>query len=150
MTESEAIARLKLGKIEGLETLVQLYQVKALKMAYLTTRNYTLAEDVVQSAFVHAYEHIHQFNYSRAFMVNAELTAGGMAGKSENAEEIVWYDNLLNQRGSEWTLVVTEISEEGATCTWEGGYQCTVTRPASGTPKRFTSGGPWTFRFTLP
>lgn len=82
MTETEAIAKLKQGNIDGLETLVQLYQVKALKMAYLTTRDYALAEDVVQSAFVHAYERITQFDSSRPFgpwflksVVNAALRA---------------------------------------------------------------------------
>lgn len=67
MDETEAIAQLKRGNIAGLETLVRLYQVKALQMAYLTTRNYAMAEDVVQSAFIHAYENFAQFDTRRPF-----------------------------------------------------------------------------------
>ena len=67
MQESEAISRLKRGDISGLESLVQLYQVQALQVAYLTTRNYALAEDVVQASFLRAYERIAQFDSKRPF-----------------------------------------------------------------------------------
>lgn len=67
MQESEAIARLKNGDISGLETLVELYQVQALQAAYLTTGDYPLSEDIVQTAFLRAYKYIHRFDTSRPF-----------------------------------------------------------------------------------
>ncbi|HUS16395.1 MAG TPA: RNA polymerase sigma factor [Chloroflexia bacterium] len=65
--EQEAITRLKRGDIGGLEWLVECYQVEARQAAYLITGNYALAEDLVQSAFVRAYERIHQFDAGRPF-----------------------------------------------------------------------------------
>ncbi|MBE3119263.1 MAG: RNA polymerase subunit sigma-24, partial [Candidatus Atribacteria bacterium] len=62
MIESEAIARLKEGDISGLETLVKVHQLKAVRTAYLIVRDYFLAEDVVEDAFLRAYERINQFD----------------------------------------------------------------------------------------
>ncbi len=67
MDEREAIARLKQGDIDGLEALVRLYQVRAVRAAYLVTRDRPLAEDVVQSAFLRVYERIDQFDPARPF-----------------------------------------------------------------------------------
>ena len=67
MTEREAITRLKAGDPGGLETLVRLYQVKALKVSYLISHDYAVSEDVVQSAFVRVYEQIRQFDSDRPF-----------------------------------------------------------------------------------
>ncbi|HEY0070533.1 MAG TPA: RNA polymerase sigma factor [Chloroflexia bacterium] len=65
--ESEAIIRLKQGDIGGLETLVRLHQTKAIRASYLISYNYTLAEDIVQAAFLRAYEQIAQFDARRPF-----------------------------------------------------------------------------------
>lgn len=62
MQEYEAIARLKQGDIGGLETLVKNHQLRATRAAYLIIRDYDLAEDVVEDAFLRAYERIHQFD----------------------------------------------------------------------------------------
>lgn len=67
MNEQEALARLQRGDISGLEKLVRLYQVQALRAAYLITQDRPLAEDVVQEAFLRAYERIHQFDDTRPF-----------------------------------------------------------------------------------
>lgn len=67
MEEHEAIARLKAGDIGGLEILVHRYQVPALKVAVLIGRDYALAEDIVQAAFLRAYERIDQFDAARPF-----------------------------------------------------------------------------------
>ncbi|MDQ3930515.1 MAG: sigma-70 family RNA polymerase sigma factor [Chloroflexota bacterium] len=82
MEESEAISRLKRGDIGGLESLVMLYQGQALRVAYLTTRDYALAEDVVQASFLRAYERIAQFDSSKRFgpwfirsVINNSITA---------------------------------------------------------------------------
>jgi RNA polymerase sigma-70 factor (ECF subfamily) len=67
MQEQEAVARLQRGDIGGLETLVRLYQEPALHAAVLVCRDAALAEDLVQAAFVRAYERIGQFDARRAF-----------------------------------------------------------------------------------
>lgn len=67
MEEQEAIARLKQGDIRGLEVLVRKYQLQATRTAYLITRDHALAEEIVQSAFLRAYERIGQFDAGRPF-----------------------------------------------------------------------------------
>jgi len=65
--EQDAIARLKHGDIGGLETLVRRYQVPAVRAAFLVTHDRALAEDIVQAAFVRAYERIKHFDARRPF-----------------------------------------------------------------------------------
>lgn len=65
--ERQAIARLKRGDLAGLEVLVRRYQVQAVHAAYLVVHERTLAEDVVQAAFLHAAEKIGQFDEARPF-----------------------------------------------------------------------------------
>ncbi len=67
MDERTAIARLKQGDIGGLEILVRLHYDRALRAAYLITRDYALSEDIVQAAFVRAYERIHQLKEEKPF-----------------------------------------------------------------------------------
>lgn len=67
VNERDAIERMKRGEIDGLELLVKTYQVQAVRTAMLITRDRPLAEDVVQSAFITAYERIHQFDSSKPF-----------------------------------------------------------------------------------
>ncbi len=67
MDERRAIRRLKGGEPAGLEELVQAHQVRAVRVAYLICRDRPLAEDVVQSAFVKAYEKIETFDEERSF-----------------------------------------------------------------------------------
>lgn len=67
MEEAEAIARLKQGDVGGLEVLVQRYQLQAVRTAFLITRDRALAEDLVQAAFVRAYERIEQLDAGRPF-----------------------------------------------------------------------------------
>lgn len=67
MEEQQAIARLKEGDIGGLETLVRMHQVRAVRAAFLVTRDRALAESIVQEAFLRAYERIHQFESGRPF-----------------------------------------------------------------------------------
>ena len=67
MDEHQALAQLRRGDIGGLELLVQLYQVKAVRTAYLITRDRALAEDIAQSAFLRVHERIHQYNPDRPF-----------------------------------------------------------------------------------
>src|SRR5438874_5092715 len=67
MDDREAVARLQRGDIGGLEPLVHRYQVRAVRAAYLVTRDLALADDVMQAAFLKAYERIGQFDARRPF-----------------------------------------------------------------------------------
>lgn len=67
MEDRIAVFRIKQGDLNGLETLVNRYQVKAVHAAYLIVYDRALAEDVVQSAFVKVAERIHQFDEERPF-----------------------------------------------------------------------------------
>jgi RNA polymerase sigma-70 factor (ECF subfamily) len=67
MDEQQAIQRLKRGDIGGLEILVNVYQVRAVRTAYLITRDVALAEDVVQDAFLQTYRSIRHFDQDRPF-----------------------------------------------------------------------------------
>ncbi|HEY3311838.1 MAG TPA: RNA polymerase sigma factor [Anaerolineales bacterium] len=65
MDEQQAIQQLKSGDIGGLEFLVMRYQVKAVRTAYLITRDLGLAEDIVQDSFVRAFHSIRGFDETR-------------------------------------------------------------------------------------
>jgi RNA polymerase sigma-70 factor (ECF subfamily) len=67
MDEQQAIQRLKNGDIGGLEYLVMSYQVKAVRAAFLITRDSGLAEDVVHDTFIHVYHSIGSFDANRPF-----------------------------------------------------------------------------------
>ena len=66
-SEQDAIARLKGGDLEGMETLVHRYQLQAIRAVYLITGELAAAEDIVQAAFLRAAERIHQFDDRRPF-----------------------------------------------------------------------------------
>ena len=67
MDELGAIRRLKAGDIGGLEVLVTLYQVRAVRAAFLVTREAAQAEDAVQEAFLQTYRSIRHFDENRPF-----------------------------------------------------------------------------------
>ena len=67
MNDKEAVRRIRRGDSSGLEALVMRYQVEAARVAYLITRDRQLADDVMQTAFVLAYERIEQYDPSRPF-----------------------------------------------------------------------------------
>ena len=67
LEEKLAVARLKQGDLDGMETLVKRHQVRAVSAAFLVVRDQKLAEDIVQDAFIHAAEKIDQFDESKPF-----------------------------------------------------------------------------------
>ncbi|HET7089464.1 MAG TPA: sigma-70 family RNA polymerase sigma factor [Anaerolineae bacterium] len=109
MEERPAIARLKQGDIGGLETLVRIYQVRAVRAAYLVVRDRALAEDIVQAAFVRAYERIGQFDANRPFgpwflksVINDSLKAITQQQRNVSLdweaerEDTTWADRLID------------------------------------------------------
>ena len=94
MDEQRAIQRLKQGDIGGLEFLVARHQVKAVRTAYLITRDLGLAEDVVQDSFLQAFRSIRGFDSTRLFepwfmrsVVNASVKMMQRSAKQVEAGE---------------------------------------------------------------
>ena len=87
MNEAEAIQRLKKGDIRGMDTLVLMHQDKALRTAYLITRDDDTAKDAVQEAFLRIYQRIQYFDETRPFepylMRSVVNTAINMAQKKQ-------------------------------------------------------------------
>jgi RNA polymerase sigma-70 factor (ECF subfamily) len=82
MDDLQAIHRIQRGDMSGLEVLMHRYQVKAMRAAFLITRDEGQAQDVVQETFIRMYQRIHQFDEARPFepylmrsVVNASLNA---------------------------------------------------------------------------
>jgi RNA polymerase sigma-70 factor (ECF subfamily) len=82
LEEKLAVARLKQGDLNGMETLVKRYQVQAVYAAYLIVRDIHLAEDLTQAAFLRAAQKIAQFDPERPFkawflrsVINAAIKA---------------------------------------------------------------------------
>jgi len=67
MEEQQAIVLLKQGDNRGLEVLVQLYYLQAVRASYLIIQDKQLAEDTVQTSFINLIHKIHQFDESRSF-----------------------------------------------------------------------------------
>jgi RNA polymerase sigma-70 factor, ECF subfamily len=108
MDDLQAIRRLKTGDIGGLEILIACYQAKAVRTAYLVTRDEPMAEDVVQDAFVRFYERARQFDETRPFepyflrmVVNAALNAvekeKHAAAVPDEAMDLYSLERLLNR-----------------------------------------------------
>jgi RNA polymerase sigma-70 factor (ECF subfamily) len=103
MDEHQAIQRLKKGDIGGLEFLVMSHQKKAMRTAFLITRDAGLAEDVVQDSFLQAYRAIGGFDETRPFepwflrsVVNASVKAMQKSAKQaeawDDADESIFVD----------------------------------------------------------
>lgn len=67
MDETKAIAQLKAGDISGLQMLVEIYQIEAIQAACIITGDRAIAEDIVQAAFLRAFDKIRGFDETRPF-----------------------------------------------------------------------------------
>ncbi|HEX8996622.1 MAG TPA: RNA polymerase sigma factor [Ktedonobacterales bacterium] len=65
MDEVEAIRRCQRGDMDGLEPLVERHQAQALRLAYLLTGDWGLAEDITQDSFIQAFRNIRRFTEGR-------------------------------------------------------------------------------------
>ena len=66
-TEAEAIAALRNGDGQGLETLVRLHQLRATRIAFGITWQREAADDAVAEAFAKVYQRIGQLDPERPF-----------------------------------------------------------------------------------
>lgn len=92
--EREAIQKMCVGNIDGLGYLVEKYGLQAVRVATLITCDRAMAEDVVQEAFIRAYERIHQFDIDKPFgpwflrsISNASLRAVQQRGRTRPLED---------------------------------------------------------------
>jgi len=82
MDEITAIRRLKEGDFDRLEYLMERHQVKAVRTAFLITRDKPRAEDVVQEVFLRIFQRPSRFDETRPFepylmrsVINSALNA---------------------------------------------------------------------------
>jgi RNA polymerase sigma-70 factor (ECF subfamily) len=112
--DRKTIERLKQGDITGLEALFREYQLQAICAADFIVRDPALAQDIVQAAFLRAYEHIDQFQDEKPFgpwflrmVVNAAIQAArrqqrwvsndndNSTGSTSIAEQLLTIDTQL-------------------------------------------------------
>lgn len=65
--EQAAVEAFRRGDFAGLEVLMQLHQLRAVRTAYLITGDWQVAEDVAADAFLTAYERRGQLDVQRPF-----------------------------------------------------------------------------------
>ncbi|HYP40023.1 MAG TPA: RNA polymerase sigma factor [Chloroflexia bacterium] len=103
--ETRAIVLLRQGDIAGLEALVRLHQVRALRAAYAITGDRHAAEDVVADSFLTVYDRIHQLDERRPFtpwfyriVVNAALKSQRRAANTAfTDDDMEWLDQQADQ-----------------------------------------------------
>ena len=62
MNDQREMERLRQGDIAALGTLVERYQTRSLRAAYLVTHDLAMAEDVVSAAFLRVFERADRYN----------------------------------------------------------------------------------------
>lgn len=121
MDDTQAIRRLKRGDLGGLEILMQRYQVKAARAAFLIAHDESVAQDVVQETFIRICERIHQFDESRPFepylirsVIHAALNAVRGSAKFISLEDqSAEVENLLDRATSvESQVESTQLQHE--------------------------------------
>ena len=66
--EFELIKAIRDGDKTAMEEIFNIHINKSVKLAYMITRQWTLAEDAVQEAFIKAFKHIQSFDMNRSFL----------------------------------------------------------------------------------
>ena len=121
MDENQAIQNIKQHNLRGLTWLVEQYQVKAVRAAYLICRERAQAEDVVQDAFLDLPDLIQSFDLGRPFepwfmrvVVNRTLRALShqrrLVALPEQEETDTWLETWIGSPpGPENQLQQTEL-----------------------------------------
>ncbi len=108
MDEVTAIRRMKAGDFGGLESLMERYQVKAARAAFLITRDTAKAEDVVQEVFLRIFQRAQRFDETRPFepylmrsVINSALNACRGETRSISIEgNVETVERLVSQAAS--------------------------------------------------
>lgn len=116
--ESEAVARLRRGDIGGLEALVGLYGVRAVRAAYLVCQDRPLAEEIAQAAFLRVYERIEQYDVARPFapwflrgVVNDARKAAALRERNMPLEEADRREDIASGANIEELALASETAE---------------------------------------
>lgn len=123
MDEQQAIQRLKQGDMSGLEYLVHRHQVRAVRTAYLITRDLGLAEDIVQDSFIRAYRAMRGFDGKRPFepwflrsVVNAAVKmmqrSARQVGVGDKADATLFAEIIARVESVEQQVESIEIQNE--------------------------------------
>lgn len=123
MDENQAIRQLLSGEFEGLAWLVERYQLKALRTAFLITGERVLAEDVVQTKFIQLPRAIRTFDPQRSFepwflrsVANAAVTAVNHRSKTLSFADVSpdehWLEKFAGAEGLDQKLRQRELEEE--------------------------------------
>ena len=120
MDDLEAIRLLKSGDLRGLEALMERYQVKAARAAFLITHDKAVAQDVVQETFIRIHDRIHQFDPSYPFepylirsVIHASLNAIRGDRKFTSLDDQNELENLLDRAASiESQVEFTQLQQE--------------------------------------
>jgi RNA polymerase sigma-70 factor (ECF subfamily) len=99
---------LRQGDIAGLEALVRIHQVRAMRAAFAITGARHAAEDVVADSFLVVYDRIHQLDERRPFtpwfyriVVNGALKSHRRAARTAfNDDDLEWLDQQADQSPS--------------------------------------------------
>jgi RNA polymerase sigma-70 factor (ECF subfamily) len=114
MDDGEAIAKLRQGEIAALVTLVERYSLRAVRAAYLITHDPGMAEEIVQEAFVRAYQRIHQFDESKPFEPWFLRSVCNAAIKATNRRErSLSLDDVVGTTDGEETLLAEILADPG-------------------------------------
>jgi len=139
MEELEAITLIKSGNLCGLEMLVGQYYFQAVRASYLIVQDRYQAEDIVQSAFLHAFEKISQLSSDRfgpwflRIVVNASLKIANRQKKKISLDDVDEGDShffkawLVDQQPLPEDLVETEELYRGV---WQALRQLTANQRA--------------------
>jgi RNA polymerase sigma-70 factor (ECF subfamily) len=107
MDDLDAIRLLQSGDLRGLEALMERYQVKAARAAFLITHDQTAAQDVVQETFLRIHDRIRQFDASHPFepylirsVIHASLNAVRGDKRFTSLDDENALENLLDRAAS--------------------------------------------------
>lgn len=123
MDENQAIEQLLKGDFDALTWLVERFQLKALRTAFLITGERSLAEDVVQAKFVQLPKSIHSFDPQRSFepwflrsVANAAVTAVNRDRRTIPFTDVLpgehWLEQLIETDTIDQKLRQRELEEE--------------------------------------
>jgi RNA polymerase sigma-70 factor (ECF subfamily) len=117
MDDTAATQRLLRGDIGGLDELMLRYQLQAIRAAYLVCQDPSMAEDIVQSAFIRAYERIDQFDTSHPFgpwslrsVVNDVIQATARAQRTISLDADIQVSTIGNS--TEWNSLAGDVVEQ--------------------------------------
>lgn len=111
MDEKEAVLRLKRKDMQALTTLMEMYQVQAVRTSTMITRDLEASKDVVQAVFIRLYERSHLLDPQRPFkpylmrsVVNASIQAANKQQRFTSFPDEAEREAVFNNAGIQTPL----------------------------------------------